>query len=1110
MRISDVQRGKPTVLEVVPGSKGSFGALPAMTEVEIYSSGLESEALLRVGTSTWTIEGANAHHQDLLGGVLLRALPRVAWVAAREPSDEKVAATLLVLEIREFPSENVWPQPVDLGVDEKVVESVRSKRKSLSSIGDVIAWLEERILVTDLGGSTRVLLSSSPNPQADQRSAFRLYGRGWTVDVARDAEERLLVTRVIEAKRTQGDDDRRPILLVRGQFRFVDHTVAGRFRGTARSELDQIVGEAGSYLAIWREYNKLERRSIQRRARDFGWLTYHSRQPLADGRWRFHLKDDERLEDSMRALEESESVDLEAAASPPPELTEPIDLDADREDSHGRGRIFAGECVGYDRRRLTLDLRLPAGSDEDRNPPPGAGVLFISLGGDRTRLERRKKAQALIASAECPMPQLGLLIEGKVVPERRRRGEKPMSAAAREAFGGEPTGRQVEALKVALNTPDIALIQGPPGTGKTRTIAALQARLSEIAEDTDGVSGRYLLTSYQHDAVENVASATQVFGLPAIKVGRKRGQTEEADGFERWRQERVDAVRAKLATTDELPVSVALRRCRDLAVGYLHAPSRAEDVAGLLTTVREIAAPHVPPEVTDRLLELAQRLRTSAAPRGDADPDVEQALKIVRGLRCSEAAFSDDGDTQARKALRRLQRLAVITEEEEALLEKAASWDIDVSPDFLPALGELQGVLIDRLTPNERPPSAPMVSEDVEHALGSTIDALRETVRSSRGGVEAVLHEFLDDLDNDRSGTRDAVERYTVVLAATCQQAVGYQMSLLKGENNVFETVVVDEAARANPLDLFIPMSLAERRIILVGDHRQLPHILDHEIESDLDSDVSAKTQEMLRTSLFQRLFAQLRERERADGIKRTVTLDVQYRMHPVLGEFVSNTFYAPHGEGFASGRPPEDFAHNLTRYDGAVAAWVDVPLGHGAERRGQSKSRGAEAKWIANEAHRIMTERPELSVGVISFYSAQANEILRRMEPLGMTEQLEDGSHRIHDSWKTTRSASGKLTERLRVGTVDAFQGKEFDIVLLSMTRSNDIAADQPKSLRRKYGHLMLENRLCVAMSRQKRLLIVVGDSGMLTGDQAAQAVPGLVRFLKLCGGDHGIQLHA
>ena len=1110
MRISDFQLGKPTILEVVPGFKGEFGALSAMAEVEIFATGLESEALLRVGKSTWTIEGANAHHQDLLGSVLLRALPRIAWVAAREPRDEKVAATSLVLEIREFPSENVWPEPVDLGVDEKVVESVRSKRRSLISIADVIAWLEERILVTDLGGSTRALLSSSPNPQADQRSAFRLYGRGWTVDVARDAEDRLLVTRVTEAKRTQSDEDRRPVLLVRGQFRFVDHTVAGRFRGDARSELDQIVGEAGSYLAIWSEYNKLERRSIQRRAREFGWLNYHSRQSLADGRWRFQLNADERLEECMRALEESEAVDLEAADSPPPELTEPIDADADQDGSNGRGRIFAGECVGFDRRRLTLDLRPAVGAIENPPHPPDAGVLFMSLGGDRTRLARRKKAQALIASAECPMPQLGLLIEGKVVPERRRRGEKPMSAAAREAFGGEPTGRQVEALKVALNTPDIALIQGPPGTGKTRTIAALQARLSEIAKDTDAVSGRYLLTSYQHDAVENVASATQVYGLPAIKVGRQRGQTGAADGFERWRQERVDAVRAKLATADDLPASVALRRCRDLAVGYLQAPSRGEDVAGLLATVREIAAPHVPPGITDRLLEITQFLRTVAVTPGDADADVEQVLKAVRGLRCSQAAFSDDGDTQARKALRRLQRLAVITQEEEALLEKAASWDVDIAPDFLPALAELQGMLIDRLTPDERPPGAPMVSEDVEHALGSTIDALRETVRSSRGGVESVLHEFLDDLDNDRSATRDAVQRYTVVLAATCQQAVGYQMSVLKGENNVFDTVVVDEAARANPLDLFIPMALAERRIILVGDHRQLPHILDQEIENDLDSDASEKTREMLRTSLFQRLFAQLREREQADGIKRTVTLDVQYRMHPVLGDFVSDTFYAPVGEGFASGRPPGDFAHNLTRYGDAVAAWADVPLGHGAERGRQSKTRGAEAKWIANEAHRIMTERPALSVGVISFYSAQVNEILRHMEPLAMTEQLEDGSYRVHDMWKTTRNASGALTERLRVGTVDAFQGKEFDVVLLSMTRSNDITAHQPKALRRKYGHLMLENRLCVAMSRQKRLLIVVGDSGMLTCDQAEQAVPGLVRFLKLCGGDYGVRLRA
>lgn len=1111
MKISDIQRGKYTILEIKTNANNDFEMLSALTEVELFSSNFESEVLLRAGECSWAIQGINPHHQSLLDSILLRGLPRVVWAAARYPKDEKLPAMSLVIEVREYPSENIWPQPVDFSVDEKIFENIREKRKKVSSIAEAIAWLDEHIIVSDSGGSTRILLSGSPNPQANQHKAFRLYGRGWAVDIERDTDDKLQVIRVIESRSAQNDDERHPILLVRGQFRFVDHTMAGPFRGTARSELDQIVGGANSYLAIWREYNELERRNIQRRAREFGWLNYHSRQPLSDGRWRFQLKEDERLVDCVRSLEDSESIELEASASPPPELTEPIGTDIDLDNAtNKRGRIFSGECVDFDLRRLTLDLRLPMWNDEDRPPPPNSGVLFMGLGGDKTRLERRRKAQALIASAESPMPQLGLLIEGKVVPQRRSREEKPLSAAAREAFGGEPTGRQIEALKVALNTPDIALIQGPPGTGKTKTIAALQARLSEIEKKTEGISGRYLLTSYQHDAVENVASATQILGLPAVKVGWKRGAVDEADGFERWRQERVEAMREKLAKCKEIPAAVALRQCRDLTIGYIKSPSKTEDVSTLLKHVVEIAGPHVPSGVSDRLLELSHRFRRPMQDQGNDSTELSQALKAVRGIRCNAASFSDDGSTQALKALRRLQRLAILDPQEEILLEKAATWDSEEEPDFLPNLKELQGFLLDRLMQDERPTTSPFASEDVKAALESTLEALREVVSSSRGGVDLVLHEFYDELENDREGTRKAIERYTVVLASTCQQAVGYQMNLRKGDENIFETVIVDEAARANPLDLFIPMALAKRRIILVGDHRQLPHVLDHEIEHDLDSNVTEKTQEMLRTSLFQRLFAQLSDRELKDGIKRTVTLDVQYRMHPVLGDFISKTFYEPHGEGFKSGRPAEDFKHDLNRYQCAVAAWANIPLGRGPEKGGRSKSRNAEAKWIAQETHRILTERTDLSVGIISFYTAQVSNILQQMEPLGLTQQLDNGSFQIHDSYKTTKGTSGKLIERLRVGTVDAFQGKEFDIVLLSMTRSNDIVAESPKLLRRKFGHLMLENRLCVAMSRQKRLLIVIGDSGMVKGDQAIQAIPGLVQFLKLCGGNHGIQFHA
>jgi superfamily I DNA and/or RNA helicase len=192
------------------------------------------------------------------------------------------------------------------------------------------------------------------------------------------------------------------------------------------------------------------------------------------------------------------------------------------------------------------------------------------------------------------------------------------------------------------------------------------------------------------------------------------------------------------------------------------------------------------------------------------------------------------------------------------------------------------------------------------------------------------------------------------------------------------------------------------------------------------------------------------------------------------------------------------------------VAAWAEIPFAKGREHGSHSKRRSVEARWIANEAKSIMEERPDFSVGVISFYSAQVDELLMQMERVGLAQTTEDGTLRIGDAWRETRDQSGKLKERLRVGTVDAFQGKEFDIVFLSMTRSNDLSSKDKALVRKKYGHLILENRLCVAMSRQQRLLVVVGDPEMLRGPTAEDTMPGLVQFYKLCGGPHGVKFLA
>ncbi len=1109
MNINDLASGDVSTIEVVPSAAANFGlAAEARAEAALQFSDVTGESLLRIGPNAWSVVGADRRASEALQRVRDRNLPRVAWVASVRPKGKTTEAVLL--QVHEFPSRYDWPDQVDIGVDDKLVEQVRQKLGRSVSAGEATQWLSDRFLLPAADGGSRVFLSGSPTPVTDQRGAFRLHGRGYAVDVAKGRDDKLLATRVVEAKRGTAPDERRPVVLVLGRVRFCDATIAGAFRGTARTELDQLVERAGSYLNIWKEYNKLERESVLRRARTLGWLRYSKRQLQGDGRWRFYVEDTKQLDAALEVLRNAEDVDLEAALHPPPELQQATDDAATPTDGAAarpeRSRIFVGAFSGAEPQRRTIDLQPPIDSD-DREPPE-SGVLFLSVSGDRKRLERREQAQTLIASAECPMPQLGLLLEGSAVPERRRKTEDALSVAAREVFGGEPTARQVEALRVALNTPDIALIQGPPGTGKTKTIAALEARLAELSEDD--LAGQTLLTSYQHDAVENAASKTLVFGLPAIKVGRKRGTTDQSDGFDRWRRDRADAVRADLSTLPERPVTEVLRKVRSLAAAYVASPLTADESLRVVCEVQELCRSYVPPTLKDRLDVLRQELTRSPTQLGDPeDDDRALALKAVRGLRTDAVAFGDDGPRNAGRALLRLQHMGLYEETKHRVLSVAAEWASDDPPPFFAELKALQDKLIDFLAA-EKPVGAPMVHGELESLLPEIVDALYCKARESAGGEDAVLYEYLNDLENDIDAVRDAVRSYTVVLAATCQQSVGYQMSLAKGEDTVFANVIVDEAARANPLDLFIPMSRAERRIILVGDHRQLPHILEPDIESQLEQSVSEATTTALRRSLFERLFQAMKEREAKDGIKRTVTLDKQYRMHPVLGSFVSDTFYAPYGEGFESPRRAEEFVHDLPGYAGRVAAWVDMPLSRGREHGGQSKRRAVEAEWIAKEVERLATARRDLSFGVISFYSAQVDEVLRAMEKRGLSERLDDGSYRVKDAWRETRSEDGRLIERLRVGTVDAFQGKEFDVVFLSMTRSNDLSASDERSLRRKLGHLMLENRLCVAMSRQQRLLIVVGDAAMLRGEASEKALRGLVGFRELCGGKHGIALQA
>lgn len=999
-----------------------------------------------------------------------------------------------------------------VSVDEAIAEQLAGKGEiSAPDVQAAIGWLTDRFVsADDIPGSVmeRVFLGRFDNASDD---GFVLFGAGWRGTVKRD----MGALKLMSVTRLRGASAR--VAMAVGKISFQDASVAVRLQSTEqRALLDAALRDNGSYLRLWQEYGALEWEQARDCARELGSLRFKNADLIEGELWAWFLKVDvDHLKDFRKRWKA-----LGLPGTTQVELGEKeLDLDSEFEDAPEKSERARRRPVRGVLRFERDGVVLTPSQDRRSERPPEKGFIYYSLSGDEAVQTRRARAKQSINDGRR-LPQLSYLLEGVAPPSARRRQLVGLSAYAKACFKGPPTERQKLALEVAINTPDIALIVGPPGTGKTQVIAALQRRLAETLGE-NSLQHQVLISSYQHDAVDNALNRAEVFGLPAVRIGG-RGRRDEGgvDPVGVWceRKRKEIAVRLDTIQLDEpltQPLKELDRRIMALRLASLSPQERQtqfEQVDALLRQLVDLNV-RLPAEIKNRWDEFLTQQAKVETQRQANEP--AGLVRLLRALRTSSVGFADDGPDRVHQLERSLRRGSIKLEESEWRLLQQLSTVADATEADLSELAAFKLSMLDRLSPDYRPPQLKQALSgealgllaDIEHAIDAPL-------RQSRRGISAVVASYHAALAQAPNEAARAVREYASIVGATCQQAAGKAMSSLKelsdleaSEGIEFDTVVIDEAARANPLDLFVPMAMARRRIILVGDHRQLPHLVQRELEDELISrqsltEAQAKAYEQ---SLFERLVKQLREQEKVDNIKRVVMLDTQYRMHPTLGDFISKQFYEPEGLGILhSGRPAQDFAHAIPGYQGKCAAWLDVPLQEGKEdRRGSSRIRLAEARAIAKEVKRIADScGPILSIGVISFYRAQCDLILEAFVDQGLAEE-EDGEIRIARSYRQTESGD----ERLRVGTVDAFQGKEFDVVFLSIVRANDaVVSDQKEGNERerllngKYGHLRLANRLNVAMSRQRKLLVAVGDKRMAEGAESEEAVPALAQFRKLC----------
>lgn len=253
-----------------------------------------------------------------------------------------------------------------------------------------------------------------------------------------------------------------------------------------------------------------------------------------------------------------------------------------------------------------------------------------------------------------------------------------------------------------------------------------------------------------------------------------------------------------------------------------------------------------------------------------------------------------------------------------------------------------------------------------------------------------------------------------------------------------FDVLVLDEATQATEPSCLIPITMADR-VVMAGDHRQLPPTVLNE----------KAARRGLRTSLFEKLA----RRDYGDDIRTMLTM--QYRMHEDIMDFSSEEFYDNRLRADESVRTHtlEEFDLDLTGADQQTAeileprepvtfvdtAGVDAPE---LSREGsESRENPVEADLTVELAEVLLEgELYERELAVISPYWDQVDRIRNQID-----------------------------REELEIKTVDGFQGREKEVVLLSLVRSN---------LEGAVGFLRDIRRFNVALTRARRKAVVVGDS--------------------------------
>ncbi|KAF2432764.1 DNA helicase [Tothia fuscella] len=375
---------------------------------------------------------------------------------------------------------------------------------------------------------------------------------------------------------------------------------------------------------------------------------------------------------------------------------------------------------------------------------------------------------------------------------------------------------------------------------------------------------------------------------------------------------------------------------------------------------------------------------------------------------------------------------------------------------------------------------------EIVQDIRKEMDTKQASIRKTRNGRERrVIYGELKELRKEfRERERNCIDtlvRGSKVVLATLHGAGGFHL-----KNQQFDVVIIDEASQALEAQCWVPL-LGAKKVVLAGDHLQLPPTIkslnsklvtlptlakkaekdgeermgksEQNREGKIDSQKDKATKEekvTLETTLFDRLLAL-----HGPSIKKMLT--TQYRMHEKIMAFPSAELYdnkliadesvkARLLKDLPEVTDTEETREPLIFYDTqggdfpekAEDEEVGKKAGAGMSL-GESKSNEGEAAVVKMHVKKLVEAgvKPD-DIAVVTPYNAQV-ALLAKM---GMKEDFPG----------------------LELESVDGFQGREKEAIVVSLVRSGG-----------EVGFLSEKRRLNVSMTRPKRQLCVIGDSETL-----------------------------